>query len=295
MEIGIDQVELQLKRMRPLQIGLMSFGFATLPSTHHQLEGELFNLHFLHRLREQELEEVVHDFPSGARVLDFGAGTGLQSAILRSMGFDVVAVDLANSSYSNGRTSDVIEYDGGSIPLPDHSVDVVFSSNVLEHVEDLTAVLSEFARVLRPGGIEIHVMPTPAWRFWTFVTGIPTAAIAGSKLVKDLFRRLPTRTRISALVGNLKIVAGAILPIGHGTSREGLSELWTFSVHAWKARFKRSGHELVEDRPLGLFYTGHMLLGDRLSFANRRRLGRKLGSATHLYLLVPARIESQGK
>ena len=40
----------------------------------------------------------------------------------------------------------------GSVPLPDQSVDVVFSTNVFEHVMHLEGAFGKVARVLRPGG-----------------------------------------------------------------------------------------------------------------------------------------------
>jgi SAM-dependent methyltransferase len=256
-------------------------------------EGELFNLSFLHSLREQELEEIIRDFSPGARVLDFGGGTGHQARILRSKGFDVFAVDLASSEYAGDRVFDVIEYDGHRLPLPDDSVDIIFSSNVLEHVENLPEVFSEFERVLKSDGIEIHVMPTPAWRLWTFIAGVPTAAVAGGYLIKDLFRGVPAGTRTLTLMSHLKTAVSGLLPIGHGTSSEGISELWTFSARAWRRRFRKHGHEVVDDRPLNIFYTGHMLLGARLSFPSRRRLSRSLGSAIRIYRVKPTSREAE--
>jgi SAM-dependent methyltransferase len=43
--------------------------------------------------------------------------------------------------------------DGIALPVADRSVDVCFSSNVLEHVRDPIAMLAEMARVTRPGGV----------------------------------------------------------------------------------------------------------------------------------------------
>jgi SAM-dependent methyltransferase len=48
-----------------------------------------------------------------------------------------------------------VSFERGSavrLPVPDASVDLVFSHDVLAHVEDVGAVLREFARALRPGG-----------------------------------------------------------------------------------------------------------------------------------------------
>lgn len=41
-------------------------------------------------------------------------------------------------------------------PLPDNSIDVIYSCAVLEHVHDLTLCFSEMTRVLKPNGIMYH-------------------------------------------------------------------------------------------------------------------------------------------
>ena len=45
--------------------------------------------------------------------------------------------------------------------------------------------------------------------------------------------------------------------------------------------------EVVEERPVGIFYTGHFLLGEHLSFEQRRRISRTLGSGAHIYFVRP--------
>ena len=42
---------------------------------------------------------------------------------------------------------------GDSLPYPDAHFDVLTAWHVIEHVSDVTSTLSEWARVLRPGGI----------------------------------------------------------------------------------------------------------------------------------------------
>jgi SAM-dependent methyltransferase len=247
----------------------------------------MFNVPYLNELRLVEMERLAPYIPPGAKVLEFGAGTGQQARFLADRGFDVVAVDLAESNYAEHRVFPVQQYDGEHIPLEDRSVDVIFSSNVLEHVENVPAIMSEFRRILRPGGFGIHAMPTPAWRFWTFVTGVPNAAMAATHIPKDLISPPPEQSRWRALKRSLRAIAGSLLPLGHGTSPEGVSELYTFSRRAWLNTFKKHGFDVVEDRPIGLFYTGHMLFGDRLPFSRRDRLSRSLGSATRIYIVKP--------
>ena len=51
-------------------------------------------------------------------------------------------------------------FDGQNVPLPDASVDLVISKSVLEHVPDrqVEPQLADLQRVLRPGGVMIHII-----------------------------------------------------------------------------------------------------------------------------------------
>lgn len=53
----------------------------------------------------------------------------------------------------------IINASGENIPFSDNTFDVVFSTNVLEHVENPAKVLSEALRVLKPGGILQIIYP----------------------------------------------------------------------------------------------------------------------------------------
>jgi SAM-dependent methyltransferase len=240
----------------------------------------------------KEMEQLLPLLPVNARILEFGAGTGQQARFLSDRGFDVTAIDLASSNYAAARVFPVQEYDGHHIPLKDNSIDIVFSSNVLEHVANHGEIFAEFRRVLKPGGFALHVLPTPAWRFWTFVTGAVASLGAAAVLPVHLAGAAGNQRRVALLGRGLRRIVSGFIPRGHGTSAEGFSELWTFSRFAWLRKFRRHGFELIEDLPMGLFYTGVMLRGPALSFPTRRALSRTLGSASHLYKL---KVQSQSK
>jgi SAM-dependent methyltransferase len=245
-------------------------------------EMETYSARHLNALRSAELECVIDMFPPAARVLEIGAGSGEQAALLAARGFDVCAIDVAQSPYTE-RSFPVAIYDGGAIPFPDASFDVVFSSNVLEHIRDLDALHREARRVLRADGCCIHVVPTPAWRAWTIVSSGPTAALLAGRALGA------TRTGGAARAWGLaaKYAAAAVLQPRHGERGwTGYSELWLFRPGWWRNDFHRNGFRIVAERPVGLFYTGNGLFGPGLSFARRAALSRRLGSACHAFKLA---------
>lgn len=247
----------------------------------------MFDTSFLDELRREELQLLLPYLGKGTTVLEFGAGTGAQARALQSMGFEVIALDLAGSSYSGCRVHPVVDYDGRHIPLPDRSVDIVFSSNVLEHIPHLVEIHAEFARVLRPGGYCVHVMPSVTWRWWTFLSGFANAVPASWRLTAGLAYRNRGR-RLRGLAEDAKVLLSCVLPLGHGVSREGLSELWTFSAAAWRRNFARGGFRVDREEPLRIFHTGHMLFGHRWAIDSRKRATRWLGGAARIYFVTPA-------
>jgi 2-polyprenyl-3-methyl-5-hydroxy-6-metoxy-1,4-benzoquinol methylase len=94
---------------------------------------------------------------AGERVLDVGCGEGRFTAELAGAGARVVGVDVAEEPLRRARERhpelDVRLIDGeGSWELEDASFDVVWAGEVIEHVADTAAWLSETRRVLRSGG-----------------------------------------------------------------------------------------------------------------------------------------------
>jgi SAM-dependent methyltransferase len=234
----------------------------------------LTSVEFVNAIRTLELETVIEELPPHAKLLEIGAGTGVQALELDRRGFDVTAIDLPSSNYREQRLWPIVDYDGRHIPFPDGAFDVVFSSNVLEHVADLPALHAEIRRVLKPAGECVHILPTHHWRLWT--TGSAFAA-AAKHLVRSRSGRDLRRAAGSALM--------ALRQKRHGERGNLVTEYWYFRPGWWRRNFRDNGFEIVSDRPMGMFYTANDVLGSRLAVERRRRWARLLGSATHLFRL----------
>jgi 2-polyprenyl-6-hydroxyphenyl methylase/3-demethylubiquinone-9 3-methyltransferase len=101
----------------------------------------------------------------GARVLDVGCGEGRFTAELAAAGARVVGIDVAEEPLRRARSSHP-ELDLRLVPaegaweLEDAGFDVVWAGEVIEHVADTAAWLSEVRRVLRSDGSLL--LSTPA-------------------------------------------------------------------------------------------------------------------------------------
>jgi SAM-dependent methyltransferase len=99
--------------------------------------------------------------PFGA-ALEIGSGTGYFSLNLLQLGAieRLVATDISPEMLSTlsktaerlGLSAETRVTDAETLPFGDESFDLVFGHAVLHHIPDLDIAMSEFRRVLRPGG-----------------------------------------------------------------------------------------------------------------------------------------------
>lgn len=246
-------------------------------------------LEHLEELRRHELMLVAAFIPACSRILEIGAGSGWQSKLLAELGHEVHALDLPQRRKQGVQHFPVADYDGVHIPFPDQYFDVVFSSNVLEHIPHLESFQREIFRILRVGGIAVHILPSPAWRFWTLMGHHLYIA----RLIVGVIGRYygtsdeKTGEEPAALSRKMREKWRNIFwPSRHGESGNAFTELYLFSGRCWKSRFEDTGWTVKDRQSLGIFYTGNQLLHRRLSLGSRRILARFLGSATQVFWLT---------
>jgi len=100
----------------------------------------------------------------GMRALDLGCGAGDLTAALAAAGARAVGVEIAQAAVDRARARhpglDVrLAPLDGPLPLADASVELVWASEVIEHVADTAHWLSEVRRVLVPGGTLLLTTP----------------------------------------------------------------------------------------------------------------------------------------
>ena len=109
---------------------------------------------------------VVDQADAGATIVDLGCSSGYLLEELRAahpdatlLGIDLVASGLRRA-HAAVPDAVLLQADASALPLVDSTIEFVVSANLLEHVEDDVSVLREVARILRPGGTAIFVVPT---------------------------------------------------------------------------------------------------------------------------------------
>jgi 2-polyprenyl-3-methyl-5-hydroxy-6-metoxy-1,4-benzoquinol methylase len=109
------------------------------------------------RLSYPAISELVRErcpSPGDGPALDFGSGGGAYAAVLRERSARVEGCDVAEESGAlAGDRYDRFFRISSSADLPTETYDLIFSSEVLEHIEDHRAALRDLYRALRPGGV----------------------------------------------------------------------------------------------------------------------------------------------
>ena len=197
-------------------------------------------------------EQYLRDF-CGGRLLDLGCGRGEFLEGFARLGFQASGVERCQPPREVSAPVAIRDFERDGLPFADGELDVVFSKSVLEHLHDLSGVLAECRRVLRPGGRMIHLVPDwrAQWRHfyddWTHVrpftlVGVREAVQSHGFAVAHAqrFRQLPLLWRYPAL----SPLAGACALLPAALKRHSkfvrFSQEWMLLVVAERPRNGRS-------------------------------------------------------
>ncbi len=216
------------------------------------------HLEVLKTYRLFELETALKvsklNFNEQYNILDFGFGDGFQSNYFKSKKFNVSAIDVEKKNKLIQSDINFLVYDGKKIPFQKKTFDIIFSSNVLEHVSNLDEIQAELFRILKDNGICIHILPSSHWRFWTIVTS----------LIKYWY----------------------IDPRPHGEITSNcFKELTFFSQNFWVKNFEKNNFQIKKVFKTKLFYTGNNLFGLKINIFYRIFLAKFLGSSCNVFII----------
>jgi 2-polyprenyl-6-hydroxyphenyl methylase/3-demethylubiquinone-9 3-methyltransferase len=173
---------------------------------------------------------------AGLRVLDVGCGGGLAAACLVQRGAQVVGLDLSQASlrvaarqtrrpgcpeaiYTCGRAE--------ALPFPDASFDVVWCTDVLEHLTDVSAAIAQIARVLKPGGLFVYDTINRSWLSRLLVIGFWEYLARVAPRGTHDWRLFLTPAELHRLLSHHGLQPGAI---------HGMLPVWWLPWRGWRFR-----------------------------------------------------------
>lgn len=217
---------------------------------------EMSAIERLRYMRKKEFEMVFRDiaiYPH-LRILEIGCGDGFQSSLLRKYGNYVVSTDLTTERTLN---LDII-CDAEYLPFKNSSFDIVYSSNVLEHIRDRDKGLSEMKRALSDDGLIIIMVPTSVWKVLSLLVYYP---VMGCYVINAIKKKLMNRSN-SKISGNSKINTSIrrprdylkfLLPGVHGEYQNSIEEFNAFRISSWKRLLRANGLEIIKTKKTLLY------------------------------------------
>jgi len=140
-----------------------------------ELHAEIYNPIEQRRIRETLSCALssISSTDSQPLVLDFGAGTGNLTLHLLELGAKVVAADVSSTSLEilKRKTSEradckCVLCNGIDLSLfQEQTFDMIATYSVLHHVPDYLAIVREFSRLLKPGGV-VYIDHEHCPSFW---------------------------------------------------------------------------------------------------------------------------------
>ncbi|MEN8374461.1 MAG: class I SAM-dependent methyltransferase [Gemmatimonadota bacterium] len=115
--------------------------------------------------------DLLRPLPPGGAWLDVGCGPGFMLREVRSLaGWRAVGVDLSLRALSSAGnlagSAHALSADGEALPFPDATFDVVSALGTLEHFPSPERGAREIARVLKPRGRALVVVPNERFLGW---------------------------------------------------------------------------------------------------------------------------------
>ncbi|MGH2740526.1 MAG: class I SAM-dependent methyltransferase [Actinomycetota bacterium] len=192
--------------------------------------------------------------PSDALVLDVATGTaGVAIALAHATGARAVGLDQSPEMLAVGGRRvaaarlagriTLLEGRAERLPFPDETFDALTFTFLLRYVDDVPAVVSELARVLRPGGVmaslEFSIPRNPLARAGWYVqtrVGLPALGRVASRAwfdtgrflgpsIADFYRRLPLGEQLEIWRGaGMRDVRPKLLTLGSGVVTWGIKD-----------------------------------------------------------------------
>ena len=119
--------------------------------------GIFFNPYFILRYNIYRIIKKISSNIKGDIMLDFGCGSKPYKNCFKFNTY--IGIDIENSGHDHKNENIDMYYDGKKIPFSDEHFDLIFSSEVFEHIFNLEDIIKELKRVLKTNGKMLITLP----------------------------------------------------------------------------------------------------------------------------------------
>jgi hypothetical protein len=243
-----------------------------------------YKMNILHDIRIFELEYVLRklNLEKEKKILDFGAGDGFLVDKFQELGYsDTLGLEIFDSNYSFSKK--IITYDGNlsSFPLEQH-FDVIFSSNVLEHVQNIEEYLIYFNEKLISNGFQIHIVPTHYWKFYNSL--FYYYSVFKFIFSKRFFKKKSDFQSVYKNRINNNLRQNPLFIGRHGSRGSTFDEFVLFNPKEYRKILYGNNFDFY-DFKIPLIYSGHYFFGSSLSLKFRKKLSKYFGYSCHCFVI----------
>ena len=228
---------------------------------------------YVWRAGQERRLEMVRQWAKldGVRILDNGCGVGMYTAKFCRFSPHVVGVEIDSAVAEEARTrtnAEIVVAPGEHLPFDDGNFDVVFSHEVIEHVENDRQAAAEMVRVLAPRGRIVLFCPNRLYpfethgHFWRGRYHFGNTPLI-NYLPNPLRNRLAPHVRAYTGMGIRKLFAGLpVRVVHHQVIYPGFDNV--VARRPGVGRWLRRGLYMAEHTPLQVFGLSHFLVLERL-------------------------------
>jgi len=245
----------------------------------------------LHKRRRKELYLIFRNFPQKIfeKGLEVGAGDGYQSTILTKYIKELICTEYVMEKLPDKDTANIkyktIDAEKIDYYFKEKEFDLIFSSNMIEHLGRPGDFLKGVQKVLKNEGISIHSMPNRFWKisqmtlhhfnylilFLERLGFRDLKKIKGEKISKDN----PKESKKYSLLRRI------LWPVPHGATKNNWEEFWEFGKKRWIKKFESKGFEVVN------IIKGPISSGYSLGFERIGKFLDRLGfSSEYIYITI---------
>ena len=237
------------------------------------------NILWWQKIRNDELSTALDIFPTSKnlKILEIGGRDGYQAEIISKNGYNITSIDI-DPIYPQFYPVQKGTID--QLKFQENSFDIIYSSNMLQEIQNIEETFKEIKKILKKDGIIIHIVPSSWWsmitNFWHYCF-IPKYLIKSNRF-QQIFKSNSKKLQIKEDDDNIKsskknlkqlffhpLVLNSIF----------IQEILYISKFYWKKLFKKNGFNIISGKNCPYFYSAYSIF--EFKFLNCRKFLAKIG------------------